>query len=62
MIILSCRHEATEDYYVVTTTSEEITQEGYVPVRLTGCYCKTCYLEMLDNPDYEILEVERIEY
>lgn len=62
MIILSCSHEATRDYYLVTTSDEHLTEQGYQPSRLTGCYCKTCYLEMQNNPNYEILEVETLEY
>lgn len=62
MIILSCSHEATRDYYLVTTSDEHLTEEGYRPARLTGCYCQSCYDAMKDNSDYEILEVEIIEY
>ena len=62
MIILSCKHEATEDYYLITTASEEITEQGYTPAKLTGCYCASCYDYMKDNSDYEILEVELIEF
>lgn len=72
MIILSCKHSvsesfgtnasATEDYYLVTTESEEHTEQGYQPIKLAGTYCSSCYDYMKDSSDYEILEVELIEY